>query len=73
MIGYDQFILSLSIAADIFYGCIVERWGNRGGAYVQPRINVGEPDTPINGCGFIRDNTARSSYLYQKLAIPLWY
>ena len=73
LIDYDTLLLSLAIADDIFYGCVVERFSNQGGSIAQQRINIGEPDTPINGCGFIRDNTARSSNLYQKLVVPLWY
>lgn len=72
LISYDTLLLSLAIADDIFYGCVVERFGSQGGAFAQTRINVGEPDAPIDGCGFIRDNTSRSGYLYQKLAAPLW-
>ncbi|MCZ2150857.1 MAG: hypothetical protein LC126_24185 [Bryobacterales bacterium] len=72
LISYDTLLLSLAIADDVFYGCVVERFGYQGGAFAQTRINMGEPDAPINGCGFIRDNTPRSSYLYQKLVLPLW-
>ncbi len=72
VIGYEVLLASLAIADDVFYACAVERFANQGGASAQPRINIGEPDQPINGCGFIRDNTDRSSHLYDKLKYPLW-
>jgi hypothetical protein len=67
IIDEQVLLLSLAIADDVFYACVVERFSNQGATYAEPRINVGEPDHPINGCGFIQDNTSRSSHLYDKL------
>ncbi|MGB7926199.1 MAG: DUF4214 domain-containing protein [Pyrinomonadaceae bacterium] len=50
-----------------FYGCAVERFFDQGGRFAERRINVGEPNTPINGAGFIQDD---SHALYSKLVNP---
>ena len=47
--------------------CAVERFIDQGGQYAQGRVNVGEPNRPINGANFIRDNTHG---LYGKLVNP---
>lgn len=47
--------------------CAVERFVDQGGQYAQGRVNVGEPNRPINGANFIRDNTHG---LYGKLVNP---
>jgi hypothetical protein len=43
---YDFAIL---MGEDVFYGCVVERFGNQGLSKANPRVNVGEPAHPING------------------------
>lgn len=40
---------------EAFYGCIVERFDDRGGAFADVRTNVGEPAYPLNGSHFILD------------------
>src|SRR4051812_45383633 len=50
-----------------FYACAVERFFDQGGRFADRRINVGEPDHPINGADFIRDDT---HHLYSKLVNP---
>jgi hypothetical protein len=57
----------LNSADNAFSNCIVERFSDIGGQFANPRINVGEPNTPINGSGFIRANE-----LLNKLNTPLW-
>jgi hypothetical protein len=48
----------------LFYDCAVERFFDQGGRFADRRINVGEPDHPINGADFIRDDTHK---LYSRL------
>ena len=72
LIDYDTYVYSLAVADDVFYGCLVERFANQGGMSAPTRINVGEPNQPINGCGFIRDDRGESGYLYQKLLTPVF-
>uniref|UniRef100_UPI0035E45D42 hypothetical protein n=1 Tax=Thermogemmatispora sp. TaxID=1968838 RepID=UPI0035E45D42 len=55
-----------------FYSCFVERFDEQGVAFAGLRINVGEPNNPINGSHFIQD-TRDESRLYQKLTTALWY
>lgn len=56
----DWMYLSLLFNADtLFFYCAVERFSERGGQFADPRINVGEPDSPINGSGFIRNGPLR--------------
>jgi hypothetical protein len=57
----------LNSADNAFFHCIVERFSDIGGRFANPRINVGEPNTPINGSGFIR-----AEELFNKLTTPLW-
>ena len=68
----DEFFFLLFLADDIFFGCVVERFFDQGHFFAQTRINIGEPNQPINACGFIQDNTAHSFFLYQKLTTPLF-
>jgi hypothetical protein len=51
-------------ASEAFFGCLVERFSDRGGAFADVRTNVGEPEHPINGSHFILDS---NSGLLQKL------
>jgi hypothetical protein len=62
----DTADLYLFLADDVFYGCIIEHFGDQGGAFAAPRINVGEPGSPLNGSAFIADPE-----LAPKFA-PLW-
>jgi hypothetical protein len=50
-----------------FYSCFVEQFGEQGGTFSGTRINVGEPNAPINGSHFIQ-----SGELHDKLTRPLW-
>jgi hypothetical protein len=58
--------LYLFLADDVFYGCIIEHFGDQGGAFAQTRVDVGEPGSPLNGSAFIADPE-----LAPKFA-PLW-
>ena len=51
------------------FECGVERFIDQGGRFADLRINVGEPNNPINSSGFIRDN---GHELYSKLVYPVW-
>lgn len=53
----------------IFYGCATEVFIDQGGKYATTRVNVGEPNVPINNAGFIRDE---ASGVYGKLAYPVF-
>jgi hypothetical protein len=56
----DWTYFSLLFNADtLFYNCVVERFSEQGGQFSNIRINVGEPDSPINGSGFIRSGPLR--------------
>jgi hypothetical protein len=66
-IDYWTYQAFLNSADNAFFNCIVERFSDIGGRFATPRINVGEPNTPINGSGFIR-----SPELLNKLSTPLW-
>lgn len=50
------YLIAIYAANDLFYGCVVERFSDQGGRYADTRINVGEPNAPINGSAFIQDN-----------------
>ncbi|CDM67125.1 hypothetical protein [Pyrinomonas methylaliphatogenes] len=52
-----------------FYSCLVERFDELGVAFAAARINVGEPNNPINGSHFIQDT---QHGLRQKLEESLW-
>jgi hypothetical protein len=56
-------------AYGLIYECAVERFIDQGGQYAQGRVNVGEPNNPINGSNFIRDN---AHGLYGKLVNPVF-
>lgn len=60
-------LAAMYYAYGAFYGCAVERFFDQGGRFAERRINVGEPDNPINGAGFIRDDSHK---LYSKLVNP---
>lgn len=67
-LDYWSYQAYLSSAENAFTNCIVERFSDIGGRFANPRINVGEPNTPINGSGFIR-----APELFNKLSTPLWF
>jgi hypothetical protein len=66
-IDYWTYEAYLNSASNAFNNCITERFSDIGGRFANPRINVGEPNTPINGSGFIR-----APELFNKLSTPLW-
>lgn len=72
--GYNDLacLAAMYYAYGALYGCAVERFYDQGGRFADTRINVGEPNQPINGAAFIRDNTQRSAYLYSKLVNPVF-
>lgn len=51
------------------FECAVERFFDQGGRYADTRINVGDPNNPINGATFIQDN---SKGLRDKFDIPIF-
>lgn len=67
-----EYYLSVLIGNDVFFGCLVERFGAQGGSYANTRTNVGEPAHPINGSGFIQDDSSRALNLTDKLTNPLF-
>lgn len=62
-------LAAMYYAYGVFYGCAVERFIDLGGQYADRRINVGEPNSPINGSGFIQDDSHK---LYSKLVNPVF-
>jgi hypothetical protein len=56
-----QFILDVT-----FFSCIVEHFGDSGGRFADPRINVGELGQPLNGCHFIQGGE-----LFTKMNTPI--
>jgi hypothetical protein len=58
--------LYLYLADTVFYSCIIEHFGDQGGAFAQTRINVGEPGAPLNGSAFIADPRIAPKFA------PLW-
>lgn len=62
-------LAALYYAYGFFYGCAVERFFDQGGRFAEKRFNVGEPNTPINGAGFIQDDSHK---LYSKLVNPVF-
>ncbi len=55
IIGEVQYLIYSFIADSVFFGCVIERFEEQGGQFAQTRINVGEPEMPINQSGFIND------------------
>jgi hypothetical protein len=64
---YQYFSLYFQ-AETFFYTCVVERFHEQGGQFAFLRINVGEPDTPVNGSRFISAGALR-----QKLLKPFFF
>lgn len=57
-ISYIEYLIYLGLAYDTYYACVVERFLEPQYGYIaDPRINVGEVNTPINSCAFIQDNS----------------
>ncbi len=66
-IDYYQYLVYLGMADALFYACVVEHFGEQGGTFADPRINVGELSHPLNGSSFILDPRVQS-----KLTPLLW-
>ncbi|MBV9211539.1 MAG: DUF4214 domain-containing protein, partial [Acidobacteria bacterium] len=62
-------LAAMYYAYGVFYDCAVERFFDQGGRFAERRINVGEPNSPLNGAGFIQDD---SHHLYSKLVNPVF-
>ena len=77
----DIYYSVLRITVFLIFTCLVERFIEQGATLANIRINVGEPSgvnglgvtggNPINGSGFILDNSDRAFHLYNKLIDPL--
>lgn len=74
-LDYTDYLCLAAIyyAYGIIYGCAVERFIDQGGSIANIRINVGEPNNPINGSLFIQNDTQESFRLYSKLVNPVFY
>jgi hypothetical protein len=70
IIDYYTYLTFLYLADEAFFACLVEHFEEQGGFYAGSRIDVGEPDVPINGAGFILDT---QSGIREKLTVPLWW
>ncbi len=68
----EEYWLSMSIGNDVFFGCLVERFSDQGGSFANQRLNVGEPNHPMAGGGFIQGDSAHALYIYDKLNNPLF-
>ncbi|MBI1748399.1 MAG: PKD domain-containing protein [Acidobacteria bacterium] len=66
-IDYLDYEIYNFIAYSAFYQCVIEHFGDQGGAYASARTNVGEISHPGVGSGFILD-----PQLSPKLTVPLW-
>lgn len=63
----DYTYLTYQYLADtVFYSCIIEHFGDQGGAFAQTRTNVGQPGHPLNGSAFIADPLIAPKFA------PLW-
>ena len=56
----------VGIANSVFFSCIVEHFGEQGGALPTFQLNVGEKGQPINGSSWIADPDVSSKFE------PLW-
>lgn len=72
LIDYGTYLLLISMANDTFYGCAVERFGNRGWQSPSPTVNVGEVYHPLNLSGFIQDDSDHGLHLEDKIANPVF-
>jgi len=70
-IDFFTYSLSIAIANDVFFGCLIERFGDQGGVVPSPIYNVGEVYHPLNGNGFIQDNSS-PLHLSDKLTAPVF-
>jgi hypothetical protein len=57
----------LHFVIDSADSCFAESFSERGGTFADMRINVGEPNTPMPGQGWIRDQRIQN-----QLVPPLW-
>jgi hypothetical protein len=67
LIDYTDYEYYDFIAYSAFYECVIEHFGDQGGAFASTRTNVGEMNHPSVGSGFILD-----PQLSPKLTVPLW-
>ena len=67
-ISYYKYLAFLHLADQVFFDCIIEDFQNQGGQFAGTRINVGEPNRPLNMSNFIQDSTG----LLPKLNRALW-
>ena len=67
-----QYLIYSFIADSVFFGCVIERFEEQGGQFAQTRINVGEPEMPINQSAFIND-TQTLGGLRNKLVDNLFF
>jgi len=65
-----EYFYLLYVGDTLFFACIIEHFGEQGGVFATPRINVGEPvsGSTINGSGFILD----TNHAYPKLTEKIW-
>jgi hypothetical protein len=71
VIDYLNYLIYLTEANNSFT-CIGEAFGEQGGTLAGQRINVGEPDHPINRCGFIQDRGPHNDGLRVDLEREIW-
>jgi len=71
-ISEDEYYFSIAVGNATFYGCIVERFSDQGRSFANQRINVGEPNHPMNGSAFIQDDSDHALHIYSKLITPLF-
>jgi hypothetical protein len=66
----------------LVFTCVVERFYEQGGTFANLRINIGEPislnpsgmiGNPINGSGFIEDDSPRAFHMLDRLIEPLQF
>jgi hypothetical protein len=65
-----EYFYLLYVGDTLFFACIIEHFGEQGGVYATPRINVGEPIAGdiLNNAGFIMD----TNHAYPKLTEKIW-
>jgi hypothetical protein len=69
VISEETYLIFLGLADEAFFDCIVEDFNDQGGQFATTRIDVGEPNQPINGSTWIQDT---NSGILEKFTIPLW-
>jgi hypothetical protein len=61
-----EFLAATFLLDVSFFSCIVEHFGDSGGTFASPRINMGELGEPLNGCHFIQGGE-----LFTKMNTPI--